>query len=313
MMNLFDFCSIYWIFPWLLPFLLGLGVGWLLWAKYKSMMEDLETKISGLNIRIQGLETDLDACKKVRMEAEGNVSLLRGKMREMEASMSSGIGAVPVGGGLAFAGMTAPESSGDKWFAAIGTNKLQIIEGIGPKMEEILHENGISNFSDLAASNPQSLREILNKYGDKFRIIDPNTWPQQASLANDRNWTELIALQKTLDTGRSDTATDGLTDSKLEKWLIKAGILRKWVQDDLKAIEGIGPKIEQLMHGAGITTWRILAQTNATAIREILTAAGSRFALADPTTWPKQAELAADGNWDELQAYQEFLNAGKEK
>ena len=313
MMNLFDFCSIHWIFPWLLPFLLGLAFGWLLWAKYKSMMEDLETKISGLNIRIQVLEADLEACKKARMEAEGNVSLLRGKMREMEASMSAGIGAVSVGGGLGLAAISATESSGDKWFAAIGTNKLQIIEGIGPKMEEVLHENGITDFSELAAKNPENLREILNKYGDKYRIIDPNTWPQQASLANDRQWNELITLQKTLDTGRSDTATDGLTDSKLEKWLIKAGILRRWVQDDLKAIEGIGPKIEQLLHDAGISTWRSLSQTSVTAIQEVLTAAGSRFALADPATWPKQAELAADGKWDELQAYQDFLNAGKEK
>jgi len=313
MMNLFDICSIHWIFPWLLPFLLGLAFGWLFWAKYKSMMEDLETKISGLNIRIQVLEADLEACKKARMEAEGNVSLLRGKMREMEASMSAGIGAVSVGGGLGLAAISATESSGDKWFAAIGTNKLQIIEGIGPKMEEVLHENGITDFSELAAKNPENLREILNKYGDKYRIIDPNTWPQQASLANDRQWNELITLQKTLDTGRSDTATDGLTDSKLEKWLIKAGILRRWVQDDLKAIEGIGPKIEQLLHDAGISTWRSLSQTSVTAIQEVLTEAGSRFALADPATWPKQAELAADGKWDELQAYQDFLNAGKEK
>ncbi len=313
MMNLFDFCSIHWIFPWLLPFLLGLALGWLLWAKYKTMMEDLETKISGLNIRIQGLEADLEACKKARMEAEGNVSLLRGKMREMEASMSAGIGAVSVGGGLGLASLSASENSGDKWFAAIGTNKLQIIEGIGPKMEEVLRENGITDFSELAAKNPENLREILNKYGDKYRIIDPNTWPQQASLANERKWNELISLQKTLDTGRSDTATDGLTDSKLEKWLIKAGILRRWVQDDLKAVEGIGPKIEQLLHDAGITTWRSLSQTSVTAIQDVLTAAGSRFTLADPATWPKQAELAADGKWDELQAYQDFLNAGKEK
>lgn len=313
MMNLFDFCSVSWIFPWLLPFLLGLALGWLLWAKYKALMEDLETKISGLNIRIQGLEEDLATCKKTRMEAEGNVSLLRGRMREMEANLSAGIGAVSVAGGLRSSATGAAESTGDKWFAAIGTNKLQIIEGIGPKMEEVLHENGISDFSELATKNPENLREILNKYGDKYRIIDPNTWPQQAALANDRKWNELISLQKTLDTGRSDTATDGMTDSKLEKWLIKAGIIRKWVQDDLKAIEGIGPKIEQLMHDAGITTWRGLSQTNVQAIKEILTAAGSRFALADPATWPKQAELAADGKWDELQEYQDFLNAGKEK
>ena len=87
----------------------------------------------------------------------------------------------------------------------------------------------------------------------------------------------------------------------------------KYKSDDLKIVEGIGPKIEQLMHDAGITTWRGLSQTNVSAIQEILTAAGSRFALADPATWPKQAELAADGKWDELQEYQDFLNAGKEK
>ena len=134
--------------------------------------------------------------------------------------------------------------------------QLQIIEGIGPKMEEVMHENGIHNFSTLSLSSPEKLREILNKYGDKYRIIDPNTWPRQASLAHERNWNELITLQKSLDTGRSDTATDGLTDSKLEKWLIKAGIIRRWAQDDLKEIEGIGRKIKQLIHNTDITPWK---------------------------------------------------------
>jgi len=314
MMNLFDFCSISWIFPWLLPFLLGLAIGWLLWAKYKSIVEDLEAKISGLNVRIQNLEADLEACKKTRMEAEGNVSILRGRIRELEVSIS-GAGAIPVvvpTSGFRAAGITS-EGSGDRWFAAIGTDKLQIIEGIGPKMEEVMHENGIHNFSTLSLSSPEKLREILNKYGDKYRIIDPNTWPRQASLAHERNWNELITLQKSLDTGRSDTATDGLTDSKLEKWLIKAGIIRRWAQDDLKAIEGIGPKIEQLLHNAGIKTWKELAQTSVSRIQEILKAAGPRFALADPGSWPKQSELASDSKWDELQEYQDFLNAGKEK
>ena len=123
----------------------------------------------------------------------------------------------------------------------------------------------------------------------------------------------MITLQKSLDTGRSDTATDGLTDSKLEKWLIKAGIIRRWAQDDLKAIEGIGPKIEQLLHNAGIKTWKELAQTSVSRIQEILKAAGPRFALADPGSWPKQSELASDSKWEELQEYQDFLNAGKEK
>ncbi|MBC7883855.1 MAG: hypothetical protein H7X99_00165 [Saprospiraceae bacterium] len=180
-------------------------------------------------------------------------------------------------------------------------------------MEEILKENGINNFAVLSSTSQEDLRAILNKYGDKYRIIDPNTWPQQAGLANDRNWKELITLQKALDTGRSDTPTQGETDSKLEKFLIKIGVIRRWTQDDLKAVEGIGPKIEELLHNAGIKTWKALSETAVSSIQSILDAAGPKFKLADPETWPKQSELAAEGKWDEFQTYQDFLIAGKEK
>jgi large subunit ribosomal protein L27 len=82
--------------------------------------------------------------------------------------------------------------------------------------------------------------------------------------------------------------------------------------DDLKIIEGIGPKIEQLLKEAGISTWALLAETSADKIKEILTEAGSRYQMHDPTTWPKQAGLAAEGKWDELQALQDYLDGGKE-
>lgn len=322
MIVLFSFCDIPWWLTWLLPFILGLGLGWLLWGKYKSIVAVLESKINDLNLRISGLEADLDACKKARLEAEGNVSMLKGRLREIEISNAGAPVAIAASSVAASAmskgtstGMSALGSMGnnDRWFTAIGTDTLQIIEGIGPKMEEILKENGVNDFSTLAGMSKESLREILSKYGDKYRIIDPNTWPQQAALANEKSWNELISLQKSLDTGRSDTATIGETDSKLEKWLIKAGIIRRWTQDDLKAVEGIGPKIEHLLHAEGIKTWRSLSETSVARIQEILTAAGSRYSLADPGTWPEQSGMAAEGKWDELQAYQDFLNAGKAK
>ncbi len=316
----FSFCDTWWL-AWLLPFLIGLGIGWLFWGKFKDMVESLEAEVKSLRLKIQGLEADLAACKSARSEADGNVALLRGRIREMEAAGTIKSGAVKVdtaAASIAAGVASKPIVSGsadseDKWFAAIGTGKLQIIEGIGPKMEEVLIENGINDFNALAVATPASLRTILDKYGDKYRIIDPNTWPQQAALANSRSWNDLISLQKTLDTGRSDTVTDGHTDSKLEKWLVKAGVIRRWSQDDLKAVEGIGPKIESLLHDAGIKTWRALADTPVSRIQDILTAAGPRFALADPGTWPKQSELAADGKWDELNALQDALNAGKLK
>ena len=293
----------------MLPFLLGLALGWLLWSRYKQMLSEAENSIGDLEIKLKGIEADLEQCKKLRSEAEGNVALLRGRIREMESAGSqalSGSAALKSAVGLASAATV------DKYFLAVGTDNLQVIEGIGPKMEEVLKENGVSDFEKLENLTPSEIRAILDRYGDKYKIIDPTTWPQQAAMAKNRNWEGLIQLQKSLDTGRGDSAAEG-TDSKLEKFLIKAGVLKKWTQDDLKAIEGIGPKIEELLHNAGIRTWRQLSETPVTRIQEILTAAGPRYQLADPGTWPQQALLAAEGKWDELKELQDALNGGREK
>ena len=81
--------------------------------------------------------------------------------------------------------------------------------------------------------------------------------------------------------------------------------------DDLKKIEGIGPKIAELLVAADIPTFAALAATDTDKIREILDAAGSRYRIADPTTWPQQAQLAADGKWEELKVLQDKLDGGK--
>ena len=81
--------------------------------------------------------------------------------------------------------------------------------------------------------------------------------------------------------------------------------------DDLKKIEGIGPKIAQLLNDAGIMTFSQLADTSADRVREILEAAGSRYKMHDPTTWGQQSQMAAEGKWSELKAWQDELNGGK--
>ena len=71
--------------------------------------------------------------------------------------------------------------------------------------------------------------------------------------------------------------------------------------DDLKVVEGIGPKIEQLCHGIGIATWADLATTEVSLLRTMLTDAGPRFRTHDPSTWPQQAGLLAHGRWGGVQ------------
>ena len=86
---------------------------------------------------------------------------------------------------------------------------------------------------------------------------------------------------------------------------------KKFKADDLKIVEGIGPKIEELLHAAGIKTWKALSETAASAIKEILDAAGSNFQIHDPGTWPEQARLADNGEWDALKTLQDALDGGK--
>ena len=85
---------------------------------------------------------------------------------------------------------------------------------------------------------------------------------------------------------------------------------QKVKKDDLKKIEGIGPKIEQLFHEAGIYTFEELANSTNKKRLEILGAAGPRFKMHNPKTWAQQARLAAGGKWDELKKLQDELDGG---
>lgn len=82
-------------------------------------------------------------------------------------------------------------------------------------------------------------------------------------------------------------------------------------KDDLKVIEGIGPKIEELLHSKGILSFAQLANTSVETINSILDAAGPNYRIHDPGTWPQQSQLCADGKWTALKILQDELNAGK--
>ena len=83
--------------------------------------------------------------------------------------------------------------------------------------------------------------------------------------------------------------------------------------DDLKKIEGAGPKAAEALVNAGLDTFAKVAKANPEALSAILTEASSRLSHIVTDTWPKQAKLAADGKWDELKALQDKLDGGIEK
>ncbi len=84
-----------------------------------------------------------------------------------------------------------------------------------------------------------------------------------------------------------------------------------FLKDDLKIIEGIGPKIERILKAAKVDTWKKLSDTTVTRLNQISKTAGPRFQIHKPDSWPIQARYADAGAWDKLVAYQKKLNMGK--
>ena len=92
---------------------------------------------------------------------------------------------------------------------------------------------------------------------------------------------------------------------------VKEAAPKKVEKDDLTKIEGIGPKIQEILYSSEMTTFQALSECQPQTIRKWLSAAGGRFASHNPETWPAQAKMAADGKWDELKKWQDELDGGK--
>jgi predicted flap endonuclease-1-like 5' DNA nuclease len=225
------------------------------------------------------------------------------------------------------AAAAAPVAAIQKDYKAISTaygkkikeDDLKLVEGIGPKIEELFHKAGLKTWLAVSKTQPARLKEILVAAGERFQMHNPGTWPKQCEMMVNGRWEELRKYQETLDGGvevaggRSNisSSTKNVSAAKKDYKAFSTAYGKKITADDLKLVEGIGPKIEELFHKAGLKTWAAVAKTDPKKLKEILVAGGERFQMHDPTTWPKQCQLMVDDKWKELLAYQEKLDGGR--
>lgn len=178
-------------FPWdifLFALLLGLLLWWLLSKligdRYKKHAEELQE-------RINFLEGELDACRKSKVSGTVTAST--------ESKIDLGGAATGVASFAAGAAAGAPAAAPAK---SSKKDDLKIVEGIGPKIEELCHKAGIYTFAELADTDPAKLKSILEEAGSRFQMHDPSTWPAQAAMARDGKWDELKQWQDELNKGR---------------------------------------------------------------------------------------------------------------
>ncbi len=141
---------------------------------------------------------------------------------------------------------------------------------------------------------------LLRKFLSSDKVQEGNIWEDKYKQLEK----QYVLLEKQYEECKNQSKKDtGLG--------IVATPAKEIVKEDLKKIEGIGPKIEQLLYAEGIYTWDSLSNTSVETIRAILDKAGPRFKMHNPETWPEQAKFAAQGKWDELKKWQDELKGGR--
>lgn len=136
-------------------------------------------------------------------------------------------------------------------------------------------------------------------------VIEELEYSAPVAIVEDSVATPLESAPVEMESQVEETTPRAVT----EKITLSSG--QKFNFDDLKIVEGIGPKIEELFRNAGISTWAQLAITDVEKMKEILAEAGSRYQMHDPATWAKQAELAAAGDWEAFEKYLDELKGGR--
>ena len=109
----------------------------------------------------------------------------------------------------------------------------------------------------------------------------------------------------------NDDKRNGLIGKKARDNGDKEGSDKKFVvKDDLTLIEGVGPKIANLLVVGGLKSYASVATASIEDIKAILSKGGSNYATHDPSTWSEQAKLASEGKWPELNKLKEKLIGG---
>jgi len=195
---------------------------------------------------------------------------------------------------------------------------LKQINGVGPFIEEKLNDLGIYTFEQISQLDEELIETLTNAIEFFPGRIERDDWVGQA----DRLFYTKGSAPQEMDTTSTRVATSRYANAT-EKIVVnpapapiptpnlaKSRGLSK--PDDLKKIEGIGPKISEILNNAGIYTFSNLSQTPVDRLKGILAAAGNRYKIHNPSTWPKQAGLAATGAWEELKTLQDRLDGGRD-
>ncbi len=174
---------------------------------------------------------------------------------------------------------------------------LSAIEGIGPFLEKKLNEQGIFTYEQVAAwteADVDSVTKAINFFDGR--------------IAKD-NW---VGQAKDLAAKKAATPVEFSASSSAEDLLdVDTRDVNFELAEDLKIIFGIDDEVEKILQNAGVDSYAELAKMEPDGLRNILEVINPALSSKDPSTWPAQARLALDKEWEALLDYQDQIKAGE--
>jgi predicted flap endonuclease-1-like 5' DNA nuclease len=312
----------------LVSFLLGLWLGWMLWNRYKQMAEKLQLENQSLQLSTNTLRSEADALKQKLSAADSDNANLKVTANTLLADQQLAEEKLAVQEHdlkallernreleteLALA--ATPDRARGHQLALVNDPGETVQGEESYEMYRAQVEAAADNYKDEAENEAElaGTVEFMQETPIEEDIIIPPmdvTTSREVEIDLTDTATEVpMGIIAPMPIAEDKPAAENSGSGETEELALAAAFVGE--QDDLKIVEGIGPKIESLLHAKGVHTYSDLAATSVGRLKEILTEAGPRFSMHDPGTWSAQALLAANGEWENLKAYQDFLNAGK--
>lgn len=273
-------------------FLLGLWLGWMLWNKFKQEADKLRLDLQSMTATVTAINGEMSGLKTKLATSEANNLSLRAQVDKL--------------------------TEDNRLLQEQLSRTSEDLAETDQRNRQLETELGLSFASPTATPETIPLEINVTQEKPDETPLPVAEEPATVTVIIEAPNTEVIVEETTSPSEKPE----GNASSPVEETTVNTPIAETTVptvilaatgdeKDDLTVVEGIGPKIQELLYQYGIRSYRQLAETDVARLKEILSEAGPQLAMHDPGTWPSQANLAANDQWEALKSIQGFLKGGK--
>lgn len=294
---------------------------------YSTKISSLEADLASCKNNASQLKTELDTYKSKSATApsfnietsrlETDLTLSKARVSQLEAellSLKSTGNSTAANDELADYKTKLSKAESD---LALSKSRTTVLENDleSCKKSKVDLEKQLDNLTNATTSNKQPVAKVLpteEKLAQPIKKEEPKQVVKKPAENKNAN-TGSVSSSETpervasVETDKTEILPPKKAEVNKGTDVTKTLFGKAITQDDFTIIEGIGPRTQRLFHNFNIKTWEALSNCDIDKCKEVLKSGGKRFEMHDPSTWPKQAQLAYEGKWQELYDWQNKL------